>query len=114
MPVHVHMDAEMLDDAKSMACETYKRFSEYPGHYGNDLGSHYLGKIGEMACVQWAENFGNVLRSGLPISRSRQRGGHHLESGRHANHPDRSQELELTPVDAFRQVRSGLTNGAGA
>ena len=58
MPVDVHIDAEMLDDAKSMASETHQRFRESPGHYGNDLGSHFLGKVGEMACAEWTKNLG--------------------------------------------------------
>lgn len=58
MPAHVHIDAEILDDAKSMARETYMRFAGRTGYYYNTINSHLVGKIGELACVHWAASMG--------------------------------------------------------
>ena len=46
MPAHIHIDADMLNDAKSMAYETYKCFLGLPGYYDNTLNSHFVGKLG--------------------------------------------------------------------
>ena len=56
MPAHIHIDADMLNDAISMAKETYECFKDRPGYYNNTLNSHIVGKTGELACAQWAAN----------------------------------------------------------
>ena len=58
MPTRVQIDTRILDDAKSMAYQTYIRFSGEPGYYDNTLNSHLVGKIGELACAQWAACLG--------------------------------------------------------
>ena len=58
MPARVQIDAGMLSDAKSMAHQTYIRFSGQPGYYDNTPNHHLVGKIGELACAQWAASLG--------------------------------------------------------
>ena len=58
MTAHVPVDINMLMDATQMGVESFLRFKGHPGYYENTLNSHIVGKIGELACAQWAENLG--------------------------------------------------------
>ncbi len=58
MAAHVLVTAEMAIAARSMAEETFRLFANSPGHYNNTVDSHFRGKIGELACEQWAASAG--------------------------------------------------------
>ena len=58
MTVSVLVTDEMVADARAMAEETFRLFANSPGHYNNTVDSHFRGKIGELACVQWAASAG--------------------------------------------------------
>ena len=58
MTVSILLTDKMVADARAMAEETYRLFANAPGYYYNTPDSHFRGKIGELACAQWAENSG--------------------------------------------------------
>ena len=58
MTVSILLTDEMVADARAMAEETYRLFANLPGYYDNTPDSHFRGKIGELACAQWAASAG--------------------------------------------------------
>ena len=58
MSTRIQIEPEMLDIATCLANETYERFKGHSGYYENTLNSHIVGKIGELACAQWAGSLG--------------------------------------------------------
>ena len=58
MPELVPVDTDMIMAAAEMANETYGIFRDHQGHYDNTVNNHLVGKVGELACVQWATSLG--------------------------------------------------------
>ena len=56
VPAIVQLDDDMMRTAIDMANVTYELFSDHQGHYDNTLNAHMVGKVGELACAQWAAN----------------------------------------------------------
>ena len=59
MTVSVQLTDEMVADARAMAAETHRPFANSPGYYNdNRFARHFRGKLGEVACEQWAISAG--------------------------------------------------------
>lgn len=60
MSARIPISRAMVADAGRMAGEMYNRFGGQEGPYRNEnkLEDHCIGKIGELACAQWAEHLG--------------------------------------------------------
>lgn len=46
------LTSNQLDEARSLALETYEKFKNSPGYYNNKPDSHLKGKLGELAVEQ--------------------------------------------------------------
>ena len=94
MPARIEIDAETFDVAKSLARETYARFSQHLGHYDNSANNHWVGKLGELACALWAADMGFCCDQAFRV-------------------PDRMNEADLILIlGAQRLVRIEVKSGS--